>query len=116
MRVMRRIKGDMPVDTGRARAAWGIYTPTLLQAADSASTPGDAIWEVSDREIVQGAALDYLEILNSGSSRQAPAGFIDKRAIEGEAELEQVLGALADIGERGLRGTMERIIGTGPDA
>lgn len=77
----RMIKDDMPVDTGRARASWGHYTPGDLKgAADSSS--GDSVWQESADEltITQGSNLEYIEALNNGHSQQAGPGFIDAAA------------------------------------
>ena len=68
-----RIKIQMPVDTGAARRSWG--------------NPGHGgIWELDKDKLTntQGG-LDYIEKLNQGSSKQAPAGFLDietRKAVE----------------------------------
>jgi len=73
------IKAAMPVDTGAARARWGI-----------AGGPG--IW-IEDRNalaVEQGAALEpyeYIKRLNEGYSHQAPAGFLD---VEAERAADEV--------------------------
>lgn len=74
---MRRIKIRMPVDTGRAQNDWGT-----------------SIWEVLDGglTIVQGSKLEYIEGLNEGNSKQAPAGFIDAEAERALDQLEKDLG------------------------
>lgn len=82
--VMRRVKIAMPVDTGAARARWGV-----------AGAPG-GVWEVRDNELTieQGAKLEpyeYIERLNEGSSRQAPAGFIDVVAEDEGLALEMAI-------------------------
>ena len=61
----REVKTAMPIDTGRARNSWG-HGP-------------ESIWTVSDGglTIEQGSNVHYIGGLNEGSSRQAPAGFID---------------------------------------
>ena len=89
----RRVKIQMPVDTGRARASWGHSAPPAL--------PADGIW-IEDEDnlmIVEGTRVDYVQYLNEGSSRQAPAGFID--AIS-EAVNESVNAAIADAINKGL--------------
>lgn len=82
LKVLGQVKIVMPVDTGAARARWGV--------------PGAAggIWreEKYGMEITQGAALEpheYIIELNEGSSQQAPAGFIDAIAYKAEEELTQ---------------------------
>ena len=76
----RRVKEEMPVDTGRARASWGHWTPGMLRAHAKGAEPGDAVWEEKDNglTIVQGSNVPYIENLNAGHSKQAPAGFLDR--------------------------------------
>jgi len=76
----RRVKEEMPVDTGRARASWGHWTPGMLRAHAKGGEPGDAVWEEKDNglTIVQGSNVPYIENLNAGHSKQAPAGFLDR--------------------------------------
>lgn len=76
----RRVKEEMPVDTGRARASWGHWTPGMLRAHAKGASPGDAVWEEKDNglTIVQGSNVPYIENLNAGHSKQAPAGFLDR--------------------------------------
>lgn len=88
LRVLGRVKVQMPVDTGAARARWGI------QGASG------GIWQELDdgMTIVQGAGLEpyeYIERLNEGSSQQAPAGFLD--AIVFKAEQEFIAELLSDL-------------------
>lgn len=87
--VLGNVKLQMPVDTGAARARWGI------QGA------AGGIWQEDDDglTITQGAGLEpheYIEELNEGSSQQAPAGFLD--AIAYKAEMELVNELLSDLG------------------
>ena len=94
--VEKKIKIEMPVDTGRARASWGHWNGSLLKQTNPDAKAGDAIWMVEDGglSIVQGSNVDYIEDLNSGSSRQAPAGFLDRAAAMGQIQLEAKLGLL----------------------
>lgn len=93
--VEKRIKLEMPVDTGRARASWGHWTGDLVRPAPEAG-PGDAVFEVEDDglTIVQGSNVPYIEMLNNGHSRQAPAGFLDKAQLVGQVELEKEVGLI----------------------
>ena len=73
----RNVQVMMPVDTGRARASWGnVPAPAPAQ-------PDDGIWEEADDglTITQGTNVEYVQALNEGSSKQAPAGFIDVVAL-----------------------------------
>lgn len=83
------IKSDMPVDTGRARASWGHWTPGAIANAPEAYKNGadesDAVWQESPdgMQITQGTNVPYVEDLNAGSSQQMGAGFIDDAAQTG---------------------------------
>ena len=93
----RRIKKEMPVDTGRARSNWGHWTP----AAKFGSIPAndnDSVWEEADGglTIAQGTNLEYVQNLNEGSSSQAPRGFIDKAADAAQRALLRAVSKLID--------------------
>lgn len=84
----------MPVRTGWAQSRWG-----------DVAIPG-GIWIVSDNglTIEQGSNLkealdlyEYIIRLNEGSSKQAPAGFIDAAAERAGEKLEQRLNEIADL-------------------
>ena len=79
----KRIKSDMPVDSGRARASWGHWTPAEMVAPDPDASKSDAHWAEQNGGLTveQGSNLEYIAALNEGHSKQAPAGFIDK-AVE----------------------------------
>lgn len=88
LKVLGQVKIAMPVDTGAARARWGV------------PSAAGGLWSVEDDglTVVQGAQLEpyeYIERLNEGSSTQAPAGFLDTIAYKGEEEL--ILEILDDI-------------------
>lgn len=86
--VEKRIKVEMPVDTGRARASWGHWTPADIVRAGN-WTQGDAHWLEKDGGLTveQGSNVPYIVYLDQGSSTKAPAGFIDKAAEAGAREL-----------------------------
>ena len=88
-----RIKRDMPVDTGRARASWGHWDSS---ANSPDSTPADAHYEETDAglTITQGSNVPYIEQLNEGHSQQTPAGFIDDAWLKMEVELQKALGLI----------------------
>ena len=92
----KRIKTEMPVDTGRARASWGHWTPADLAKPNEDSSAEDALWQESDGglTIAQGSNVPYLASLNEGHSTQAPAGFIDKAAEAAQRELIKAIDAL----------------------
>lgn len=111
--VEKRVKQEMPVDTGRARASWGHWTPGDIHAGvrisraksrrghaaaalRGAPSGGDPVWEEDDDglTITQGSNVPYIEFLNNGHSRQAPAGFLDKAQLTGQLELEKAVGLI----------------------
>ncbi len=80
MEGVRNIKIAMPVDTGRARASWG-----------SPEAEGIFYYEDDGFTNVQGTNVVYVDELNQGSSKQAPAGFIDaEEAARGESLAERI--------------------------
>jgi hypothetical protein len=90
--VERRIKPSMPVDTGRARASWGHWTPQDIHriSINNPPSPGDALWTEKDDgyTIEQGSNVGYIASLNDGSSKQAPAGFIDRAEEAGQQAID----------------------------
>lgn len=96
--LMGLIKRHMPVDTGRARAGWGIWSAEDLTGADSGASEADAHFEVQDggTSISQGTNLEYVRALNEGSSTQAPSGFIDADAKAAQDMLMKEVGELVD--------------------
>lgn len=89
LETLREIKVEMPVDTGRARASWG-------------SPEAEGIWEESDggMSIEQGTNVHYVERLNDGSSKQAPAGFINAAAERARVRImERLEGDAKDVME-----------------
>ena len=91
--VEKRVKIEMPVDTGRARASWGHWTPSDIVRAGN-WTRKDAHWIERDEglTIEQGSNVPYIASLNEGTSNQAPLGFIDKAADSGARELTEEIG------------------------
>jgi hypothetical protein len=99
-----QIKSEMPLDTGRAKASWGHFTPEdLVEGAERVSksktgkrvrfrtvetrrspegqiaSASDAIWEENQAEgwITQGTHVPYVQQLDEGHSLQAPKLFIE---------------------------------------
>ena len=98
--VEARIKKEMPVLTGRARASWGHWTPQGLRGrAGAAISAADSVWVENDNglSITQGSNVPYITELNEGSSRKAPAGFIDRAVSEGQTQLDIKLGFVDPI-------------------
>ncbi len=88
--VERRVKTQMPIDTGRARGSWGHATHPAVEA-------GDSVWEEAPDglSITQGTTVAYVPRLNEGHSQQAPAGFLD--AIFEECKEMLVDGLLDEV-------------------
>lgn len=111
----RRIKSGppdgMPVDTGRARASWGHYTPSMLRMRTLTTSEGekerhslaaisgnesmhtDAHWKELDNGLMieQGSNVEYVDALNDGHSSQSPRGFIDRAEEAANQELDRLL-------------------------
>lgn len=96
--VERRVKTEMPVDTGRARASWGHWTPGHLRGPNATASKGDSHWEENEWElsIEQGSNVEYIDALNEGHSKQAPRGFLDAAAEHGQRVLEQKVDEIID--------------------
>lgn len=94
----RRIKSDMPVDEGRARASWGHWSSGDVLVGDNQASQADAHWVESDGglTIEQGTNVDYVDLLNQGHSQQAPAGFIDKAVEIAQRALTNAIARLVD--------------------
>jgi len=98
----RRVKSEMPVDTGRARASWGHWTPgdADLGRYDNPASPSDSYWKELEggMAIEQGSNVEYVPALNDGHSAKAPAGFIDRAEEIANQELDRkVEDALMDF-------------------
>ena len=96
-----------PVDTGRARANWQVGIGSAQ--AGTLSAPGDAGQAVSQalaqaQGIISSYAgqgtihitnnLHYIKDLNEGSSRQAPAGFVEAAIVAGVNAIEESKGSI----------------------
>ena len=93
----KMVKLEMPKDSTRAANTWA-ESPTQIvhyvgRLGPNPSTAADGIWEEKDGQgewsIRQGSTVHYVPGLNEGSSKQAPAGFIDANAKRGEEKLAQ---------------------------
>ena len=83
-----------PVDTGRARAGWGI---SAERPGDDAPDAGQTAYSPQSPSIPSGANViciynnvEYITKLNSGSSTQAPAMFV-------ESALQKAIGPLNNV-------------------
>lgn len=100
----RKVKRDMPVDTGRARASWGHWTVSSLRMPKTKSavdnlrkaSAGDAVWEENERDLTieQGSNVEYVPKLNAGYNRKRISGFIDAAEKDAQRELDYKIDAL----------------------
>lgn len=105
--VQRKITFDLftkitlrtPVDTGRARAGWDVtvgeptaYVPPEGTYGDKPFPEGVQINGEQPSYVVNN--LEYIEALEHGHSKQAPAGMVRISMLEVQAEIEDVLATL----------------------
>lgn len=97
--VYNKAKKNTPVDTGRARGSWNISE----EYADLSSLPqgqypsgtSNAVGNISGKEEVHVSNnVEYIDVLDQGSSRQAPQGIVDITVAQVEAELAVIIGKL----------------------
>jgi len=83
---MNKIKSRTPIDTGRARNSWNLTTnPVGFRDAKSGGPAPSTLPPISDKKIETlylTNGTPYIENLNQGSSRQAPARFIESTVLE----------------------------------
>jgi hypothetical protein len=105
-----------PVDTGRARGSWGISVDTPgtyeLPEGQFGAEGGAALARMEQRNLEQvteenpfreiwiSNLLPYIERLNMGSSKQAPAQFVELTIAEVAAEIDAQLEAIAEANLR----------------
>lgn len=77
LQALADVKLATPVDTGRARNSWHVG---YVEQYSNGTTPGVTILVRSDevREIIVTNGTDYIQLLNDGSSIQAPTRFIEQ--------------------------------------
>jgi len=91
---MNKVKQNTPIDTGRARNSWILTTEkNKFKDAKNGSNLPSFLPPVDDRKIETlylTNGTPYIENLNQGSSKQAPARFIET-AILGTYTIDGVL-------------------------
>ena len=89
----RSIVEKTPVDTGRAKASWGLSTHHTNDEASENMTPEEAVQVVSDNisdftfkaqddQVIIYNNLEYIEYLENGTSQQAPSGMVSLSLVE----------------------------------
>lgn len=114
--LLTRLILKTPVDTGRARAGWGVSidTPIIIQptgydnkaskkskgatGADYEAAYHASNFAMPDLSAIDGTqqvyilnSVEYIEALEDGSSRQAPNGMVRISVAELELEIETIL-------------------------
>jgi len=82
-----------PVDTGRARANWNpslnTPDPTIREPGQKKSIdPVASAFKLTDTILISNN-LPYIKPLNNGSSKQAPAGFVDAALAKGKRAVKK---------------------------
>jgi len=84
-RLYNAIVLSTPVDTGRARAAWRVEGPAMLATADRSGRVTISNFPSENLQFTFVNGVEYIQYLENGSSRQAPAGMVDiniRRAVK----------------------------------
>lgn len=105
------VKVGMPVDTGRAKAGWGHWTPEDLQGVSKKITKrtrkvlaigrrnreqvalsSDGIWEEDEAAMTvrQGTNVPYTQWINDGTSNRSGTGHIDGAFERASNRMERV--------------------------
>lgn len=95
-----------PVDTGRARASWNIAqgapntsVPPVPAKGETIPAPGMPSLDQIDgsQPVFVTSNVEYMKYLNEGTSKQAPAKFIEMAAAEVIAEAQLAAEAAQNI-------------------
>lgn len=120
--VLKSVTDSTPIDTGAAVSNWqasqdggtgvidplspGVKGSTAQENRDAAYSQGVA--QIDEYHTTDGVgtlhvanAVTYIEDLNNGTSRQAPAGFVDTAVLEGVAAAQKA-GYSVDVTKRNL--------------
>lgn len=113
----REIALSTPIRTGRASASWNVSTntPDLTQRDENYNDPEGAPYagrvtldNVGPEDaIIISNSVSYIDLLNSGSSTKAPAGFVEASAMRAvdPANVEKIVRAVrARLQSSGLGG------------
>ncbi len=105
-------RGGTPVDTGHARANW----ITSVGAAHAGEVEGSGAytaglsevlaWRLSDQPLWVANGVPYIQNLNYGSSKQAPALFVEAAVDRALASVEKKFGSGGGISQSSFRDEM----------
>lgn len=103
MEALGRLMQKTPVDTGRARGNWNVSTGTPDASADDAMTEAgvaakkaEGVSMINEIDFAKGEdlyvtnGLPYIQALEDGRSKQAPAGMIKVTVAELKPVAEQI--------------------------
>jgi hypothetical protein len=100
LQIFNQIVERTPVDTGRARANWNIDINTVDltlhdpgRDATNESLTATARFKLTDTIYISNN-LPYIERLDEGHSKQAPAGFIDAAIETGKRQADEITGKI----------------------
>jgi hypothetical protein len=106
----RAIVERTPVDTGRAKASWGLSTTgAAAPQADGEYSHSEIMgiidgyvsdfkFTVHDDQVVITNNLEYIEYLENGTSYQPPRGMVSVSMVEFEAHFNKALSGLDGLG------------------
>ncbi len=103
LEIDRELRASTPVDTGNARAGWvpSIATPVLVQeGSDAAHASGVAQvlrFKLGDGALWVSNGVDYVPILNYGTSDQAPPLWIEAAIDRAVATIQTRYNVRIDI-------------------
>jgi hypothetical protein len=108
----RLLRRATPVDTGHARRNWIPSVGAPVEAETNDDGPHEegvlaiASWALGKGSIWESNPVDYIEYLNYGSSKKAPAGFVElcigialERARARGATFIDVSSKISELGE-----------------
>ena len=105
----RRIVERTPVDTGRAKASWGLSIFNSADVATKSKYSESQISEIINTEVRDFTTkrlgtqvviynnLEYIEFLENGSSGQAPTGMVTVSLVEFETHFNLALEGLKGV-------------------
>lgn len=78
---VEELRRTTPIDTGYARSRWTSYEVTSFKI--SFSFANKYLFNFTENNHIIANDADYIQYLNAGSSKQAPAFFVEKALLKG---------------------------------